>query len=73
MLDNMQPDGVKETISILNGKGLRESVLIEASGGISLENLEAYAKTGVDVISMGLLIHRSRWIDVSLEIVRPES
>ena len=73
MLDNMQPDEVKETISILNGKGLRESVLIEASGGISLENLEAYAKTGVDVISMGLLIHRSRWIDVSLEIVRPES
>ncbi|WP_269852169.1 carboxylating nicotinate-nucleotide diphosphorylase, partial [Methanosarcina horonobensis] len=69
MLDNMQPDEIKKTLSILKEKELRESVLMEASGGISLENLEDYAKTGVDIISMGSLIHKSRWIDVSLEIV----
>lgn len=69
MLDNMQPDAIQETLKVLKGKGLRDSVIVEASGGISRENLENYAKTGVDVISMGSLIHRSRWIDMSLEIV----
>ncbi|AKB82154.1 Quinolinate phosphoribosyltransferase (decarboxylating) [Methanosarcina barkeri 3] len=69
MLDNMQPNTIQETLKILEGKGLRDSVIVEASGGISRENLENYAKAGVDVISMGSLIHRSRWIDMSLEIV----
>jgi nicotinate-nucleotide pyrophosphorylase (carboxylating) len=68
MLDNMQPEKIIQTLKILQEKGLRSSVLIEASGGISQENLEAYAKTGVDVISMGSLIHKSNWIDMSLEI-----
>ena len=68
MLDNMQPEAVRETLDILKEKGLRDSVIVEASGGISQANLEGYAKTGVDVISMGSLIHKSRWIDISLEI-----
>jgi len=69
MLDNMQPEAVRETLEILKEKGLRDSVIVEASGGISQANLEGYAKTGVDVISMGSLIHKSRWIDISLEII----
>jgi len=69
MLDNMQPVAVTETLRVLEEKGLRDSVIVEASGGISQENLEGYAKTGVDVISMGSLIHKSSWIDFSLEIV----
>ena len=73
MLDNMQLDEIKKTLSILEEKGLRKPVLVEASGGIFPENLEDYAKTGVDVISMGSLIHKSRWIDVSLEIVSSEN
>lgn len=72
MLDNMQPEAVKETLFMLEKKGLRQSVLVEASGGISPENLEDYAKTGVDVISMGSLIHKATWIDFSLEIVNSE-
>ena len=68
MLDNMPPEATQETLEILKEKGLRNSVILEASGGISQENLEGYAKTGVDVISMGSLIHKSRWIDISLEI-----
>jgi nicotinate-nucleotide pyrophosphorylase (carboxylating) len=68
MLDNMKPEAILKTLEILKKKGLRDSVIVEASGGISQENLEAYAKTGVDVISMGSLIHKSRWIDMSLEI-----
>lgn len=70
MLDNMQPEAIQKTLQTLNRKGLRNSVIVEASGGISQENLEIYAKTGVDVISMGSLIHKSRWIDMSLEIVK---
>jgi nicotinate-nucleotide pyrophosphorylase (carboxylating) len=70
MLDNMQPDLVIEALEVLNENGLKDSVIVEASGGISQANLESYAKTGVDVISMGSLIHKSRWIDMSLEIVK---
>lgn len=70
MLDNMKPETLLQTLEALKEKGLRDSVIVEASGGISQENLEGYAKTGVDVISMGSLIHKSRWIDVSLEIVK---
>lgn len=69
MLDNMQPEAVMDTLRVLEEKGLRDSIIVEASGGISQANLEGYAKTGVDVISMGSLIHKSRWIDISLEIV----
>ncbi len=68
MLDNMKPGMIIETLGVLREKGLRDSVIVEASGGISRENLEDYAKTGVDVISMGSLIHKSIWIDISLEI-----
>jgi nicotinate-nucleotide pyrophosphorylase (carboxylating) len=68
MLDNMQPETVIETLGVLKEKGLRDLVIVEASGGISQANLEGYAKTGADVISMGSLIHKSRWIDISLEI-----
>lgn len=68
MLDNMTPEIITETLGVLKEKGLRDSVIVEASGGIYQANLEDYAKTGVDVISMGSLIHKSRWIDMSLEI-----
>lgn len=69
MLDNMQPEEIHKTLDLLKKKGLRDSVIVEASGGISKANLESYAKTGVDVISMGSLIHKSSWIDISLEII----
>ena len=67
MLDNMQPEKIRETLRLLKEKGLRDLVIVEASGRISQANLEVYAKTGVDVISMGSLVHKSRWIDINLE------
>ena len=69
MLDNMAPNDVSDTVSFLKRSSIPEHILIEVSGGINMDNLGGYAKTGVDVISMGSLIHRSQWIDVSLEIV----
>lgn len=68
MLDNMEPSEVTDTIDRLRKENIPEHVIIEISGGINMENLDDYAKTGADVISMGSLIHRSRWIDISLEI-----
>jgi len=68
MLDNMDPAGVIRTVEMLKREGVRESVIIEASGGITPHNITEYAKAGVDVISMGSLIHKAQWIDMSLEI-----
>jgi nicotinate-nucleotide pyrophosphorylase (carboxylating) len=67
MLDNMGPGEVLRTVQALKKAGLNEHVVIEVSGNINIGNLEEYAKTGVDVISMGSLIHAARWIDVSME------
>lgn len=68
MLDNMKPAEIISTIEILKNKNLKNNVIIEISGGINPENLEDYAKTGADIISMSSLIHMSRWIDISMEI-----
>jgi len=68
MLDNMDPAQVIDTVGLLKHKGLQSRVIIEVSGGIGPGNIQEYAKTGVDVISVGSLIHHSDWIDVSLEM-----
>jgi len=49
-------------------KGLRDRVLVEVSGGIRRENLASYAKTGVDVISVGAITHSAPAVDISLEM-----
>jgi len=68
MLDNMDPEKVKETIEILNDFKLRENILIEVSGGINSENMAKFAETGVDIISLGSLTHSSKSLDMSLDI-----
>jgi len=49
-------------------KSVRGRALIEASGGITLENVRAVAETGVDFISVGALTHSARALDISLEL-----
>ena len=68
LLDNMTPKEVRSSTTLLMSKGLRDRVLVEASGGIRKENLASYAKTGVDVISVGAITHSAPAIDMSLEI-----
>jgi len=68
MLDNMSPDEIKACLGDLEARGLREGRLFEASGGITLENLADYARSGVDVISMGSLTHSVRSLNVKLKI-----
>lgn len=69
LLDNMGPEGVAGAVEKLRGAGLREHVLLEASGGIGLDDLPAYARTGVDVISMGTLTSSAPALDFSMELV----
>ena len=68
MFDNMLPSEIKKSVEILKQKGQRDRVVLEASGNITLDNLEEYADSGIDVISLGMLTRNARWIDISLEI-----
>jgi len=68
LLDNMTPKEVASSVSLLMSRGLRDRVLVETSGGIRRENLPSYARTGVDVISVGAITHSAPAVDVSLEI-----
>ena len=56
------------TVDLLKKEGLRERLILEASGGITLDNITEYKASGVDVISLGALTRNARWIDLSLEI-----
>ncbi len=64
MLDNFKPEQITEALKIIDGK-----YETEASGGINLNNIEAYAATGVDYISSGAIIHQARSLDLSLKAV----
>jgi nicotinate-nucleotide pyrophosphorylase (carboxylating) len=69
MLDNFSPNQAKEAAMRLRQAGF-EQVLLEASGGITPENLLDYAAANVDIISMGALTHSVKSLDISLEIVK---
>jgi len=68
MLDNFSPVQIKKTITALQKKKLRNTVKLEASGGINSKNISAYAKTGVDIISVGSITNSVRGLDLSLEV-----
>jgi len=66
LLDNMDVPGLREAVALARAGG---QVELEASGGITLENVRAVAETGVDFISIGALTHSARSLDVSLEVL----
>ncbi|MFH1055033.1 MAG: carboxylating nicotinate-nucleotide diphosphorylase [Candidatus Altiarchaeota archaeon] len=70
MFDNMQPSSIRKSVALLEKKGLRRRVLLEASGGVTLDNLGAYGMTGVDWISVGRLTHSAEALDFSLEVLK---
>lgn len=69
MLDNFKPKEIEEVIELLEREGLRKTVLLEASGGITPENVKEYAKTGVDIISSGYITHSAKVLDLSLNVI----
>ena len=70
MLDNFSPKLVSETCEALKKAGFFGKILLEASGGITDQNLLKYVSTPVDIISMGTLTHSVEALDVSLEIAK---
>ena len=64
MLDNMTPDKIKKAVKFIDSKAMTE-----ASGGINLDNIDEYAKTGVDYISIGALTHSAKSLDIGLYVL----
>lgn len=62
MLDNYTPEQLAEAVTLIDGQ-----YETEASGGINMDTIEAYAKTGVDYISVGAIIHHAVSMDLSLK------
>jgi len=62
MLDNMSLEDMKEAVSIIDKKAV-----VEASGNVTYERLEAIAKTGVDVISTSSIVACAKTLDLSLK------
>jgi len=69
LLDNMSPDELRRAAELVNGRAE-----LEASGGVTLENVRTIAETGVDFISVGALTHSAPALDVSLllEPLKPD-
>ena len=63
MLDNMNLEEMRKAVESIHGRAL-----IEASGGITLDNVRAVAETGVNSISVGALTHSARALDINLEL-----
>ena len=64
MLDNFEPQLMKEAVSLINGRAL-----VEASGGVNLNTVRQIAETGVDLISVGALTHSVKAMDISLNLI----
>ncbi len=64
MLDNFSPQQITEALEII-----KDDFETEASGGINLNNIQSYAATGVDYVSVGGLIHQAQSVDLSLKAV----
>ena len=66
LLDNMTPSEVQKAVAIVRDRGL--AIPIEASGGITLQNIRSYALAGPDYISVGALTHSAVAVDLSMRI-----
>jgi len=64
MLDNFTPAQIEEALKLIGS-----DFETEASGGINLNNIEEYARTGVDYVSIGALIHQAKSLDLSLKAI----
>ena len=72
LFDNMTPAKIKEAVDMVKefekSASTGKAILTEASGNITIQNVEEYAKAGVDRISVGAITHSVRALDISFEI-----
>ena len=64
----MTPEDAAACVKLVRSVGEERRPLTEASGGISLDNVRAYAEAGVDLISVGAITHSAPAVDISLKI-----
>lgn len=69
LLDNLPAEEVRRAVERCSAQQSERRIPIECSGGIRLENVRAYAETGVDFISIGLLTHSTQAVDMSMRVV----
>jgi nicotinate-nucleotide pyrophosphorylase (carboxylating) len=71
LLDNMDPEGLRAAVAARDAaaEGGGRRALLEASGGVTLETVEAIARTGVDFVSVGALTHSAPALDLSMLVV----
>jgi nicotinate-nucleotide pyrophosphorylase (carboxylating) len=67
LLDNFDAAQLREAVALRDAAGLHGKLLLEASGGVTLERVGAVAATGVDRIAVGALTHGAPWLDVGLD------
>jgi nicotinate-nucleotide pyrophosphorylase (carboxylating) len=72
MLDNFTPRQTKKAVDLLKERKIRNKVLVEASGGITEQNILKYAAAGLDIVSLGEITQSARALDISLEITKVE-
>ncbi|MGB8779596.1 MAG: carboxylating nicotinate-nucleotide diphosphorylase [Candidatus Bathyarchaeia archaeon] len=68
MLDNFSPKQIQQAMTLLKREKYCGKVLLEASGGITTENITRFASTGVDIVSLGEITQSPKALDMSLEI-----
>lgn len=67
LLDNMLPMYLTESVKF--ARDIRKDIFLEASGGITLDNLSGYVTTGIDAVSVGALTHSVKSSDISLKFI----
>jgi nicotinate-nucleotide pyrophosphorylase (carboxylating) len=72
LLDNMSPAEAAECVALARKVAGGRGVLVEISGGLSLDTVAAYAATGADLLSVGALTHSVRVLDVGLDLVHAD-
>jgi len=70
MLDNFSPKQIEKAVKLLKKEHFFGKVLLEASGGITAENILAYASTGVNILSLGEITNSAKVLDISLKITK---
>ena len=73
MLDNFSTEQIEKAVKLLKEEHLYGKVLLEASGGITAENILAYASKGVDVVSLSEITASAKALDISLEITKTKA
>ncbi len=70
LLDNMSPRNMRRAVEMVKASRKKPRPLLEASGGITYNNVREVAQTGVDRISTGALTHHQQWLNFSLDFIK---